>query len=60
VFQRKYDEASHCVEAILRLLGSGLAQMTGGVRQDDWRNLSPNSGKSFRANLPLSLRELLG
>jgi sulfite reductase (ferredoxin) len=35
VFQRKYDEAAHCTEAILRLLGSGLAQLLGGARQDD-------------------------
>ncbi|MES1982293.1 MAG: nitrite/sulfite reductase [Pseudomonadota bacterium] len=35
VFQRKYDEAAHCTEAILRLLGSGLAQLLGGTRQDD-------------------------
>jgi sulfite reductase beta subunit-like hemoprotein len=35
VFQRKYDEAAQCNEAILRLLGSGLAQLLGGIRQDD-------------------------
>ena len=35
VFQRKLDEALHCNEAILRLLGSGVAQLLGGARQDD-------------------------
>ncbi|KXS33642.1 MAG: Sulfite reductase (Ferredoxin) [Candidatus Gallionella acididurans] len=40
VFQRKYDEAAQCNEAILRLLGSGLAQLLGGVRQDDLDKLS--------------------
>jgi sulfite reductase (NADPH) hemoprotein beta-component len=39
VFQRKYDEAVQCNEAILRLLGSGLAQLLGGVRQDDLNKL---------------------
>jgi len=40
VFQRKYDEAALCNEAILRLLGSGLAQLLGGVRQDDLNKLA--------------------
>lgn len=40
VFQRKYDEAAQCNEAILRLLGSGVAQLLGGVRQDDLNKLS--------------------
>ncbi|MBI5431111.1 MAG: nitrite/sulfite reductase [Nitrosomonadales bacterium] len=35
VFQRKYAEAAQCNEAILRLIGSGLAQLLGGVRLDD-------------------------
>ena len=30
VFQRKYNEASQCNESILRLLGSGVAQLLGG------------------------------
>ncbi|MDD2775191.1 MAG: nitrite/sulfite reductase [Gallionella sp.] len=34
VFQRKYAEAAVCNEAILRLLGSGLAQLLGGIRQE--------------------------
>ena len=40
VFQRKYDEAAQCNEAILRLLGSGLAQLLGGVRQEDLSKLA--------------------
>lgn len=40
VFQRKYDDAAHCSEAILRLLGSGLAQLLGGIRQDDLTRLA--------------------
>ncbi|MGA7749747.1 MAG: nitrite/sulfite reductase, partial [Gallionella sp.] len=40
VFQRKYDEAAQCNESILRLLGSGLAQLLGGVRQDDLDKLA--------------------
>jgi sulfite reductase (NADPH) hemoprotein beta-component len=35
VFQRKYVEAAQCNESILRLLGSGVAQLLGGARQDD-------------------------
>jgi len=40
VFQRKYDEAAQCNEAILRLLGSGVAQLLGGIRQDDLGKLA--------------------
>jgi sulfite reductase (NADPH) hemoprotein beta-component len=40
VYQRKYDEAAQCNEAILRLLGSGLAQLLGGIRQDDLNKLA--------------------
>jgi sulfite reductase beta subunit-like hemoprotein len=37
VFQRKYEEAAQCSEAILRLLGGGLVQLLDGIRQDDSR-----------------------
>ncbi|MDO8463812.1 MAG: nitrite/sulfite reductase [Gallionella sp.] len=40
VFQRKFDEAAQCNEAILRLLGSGVAQLLGGIRQDDLGKLA--------------------
>ncbi len=40
VFQRKYDEAAQCNEAILRLLGSGVAQFLGGMRQEDLGKLA--------------------
>jgi sulfite reductase beta subunit-like hemoprotein len=40
VFQRKFDEAAQCNEAILRLLGSGVAQLLGGVREDDLDKLA--------------------
>ena len=40
VFQRKYGEAVQCNEAILRLLGSGVAQLFGGVRLDDLGQLA--------------------
>lgn len=40
VFQRKYSEAAQCNESILRLLGSGVAQLLGGARQDDLAQLS--------------------
>jgi len=40
VFQRKFDEAAQCNEAILRLLGSGVAQLLGGVREDDLGKLA--------------------
>ncbi|MGA9666235.1 MAG: nitrite/sulfite reductase [Gallionella sp.] len=40
VFQRKFDEAAQCNEAILRLLGSGVAQLLGGVRIDDLAKLA--------------------
>lgn len=40
VFQRKFDEAAQCNEAILRLLGSGVAQLLGGSRQDDLGKLA--------------------
>jgi len=35
VFQRKYRDAVQCNESILRLIGSGLAQLLGGNRHDD-------------------------
>ncbi|MBI5626246.1 MAG: nitrite/sulfite reductase [Nitrosomonadales bacterium] len=40
VFQRKFGEAAQCNEAILRLLGSGVAQLMGGNRQDDLGQLA--------------------
>jgi len=40
VFQRKYAEAAQCNESILRLLGSGVAQLLGGARLDDLRLLA--------------------
>jgi sulfite reductase (ferredoxin) len=40
VFQRKFDEAAQCNAAILRLLGSGVAQLLGGVREDDLDKLA--------------------
>jgi hypothetical protein len=40
VFQRKYVEAAQCNEAILRLLGGGLAQLLGGIRSDDLNKLA--------------------
>ena len=40
VFQRKYGEAAQCNESILRLLGSGVAQLFGGVRLDDLAQLA--------------------
>ena len=40
VFQRKYADAAHCTEAILRLLGSGVVQLLGGKRQEDLGELA--------------------
>src|SRR3989338_5505082 len=40
VFQRKFDEAAQCNEAILRLLGAGVAQLRGGARLDDLGKLA--------------------
>jgi sulfite reductase (ferredoxin) len=40
VFQRKYGEAAQCNEFILRLLGSGVAQLLGGARLDDLDRLA--------------------
>ncbi|MDP2760225.1 MAG: nitrite/sulfite reductase, partial [Sideroxyarcus sp.] len=40
VFQRKYAEAAQCNESILRLLGSGVAQLLGGARLDDLQQLA--------------------
>lgn len=40
MFQRIYEDAAHCNAAILRLLGSGLAQLLNGVRQDDLGQLA--------------------
>jgi sulfite reductase (ferredoxin) len=40
VYQRKFDEAAQCNESILRLLGSGMAQLLGGVREDDLEKLA--------------------
>src|SRR3989338_2401417 len=40
VFPRKFDEAAQCNEAILRLLGSGVAQLLGGSRHDELNKLA--------------------
>lgn len=40
MFQRKYLEAAQCSESILRVLGSGLAQLLGGLRQDELAQLA--------------------
>jgi len=40
VFQRKYVEAAQCNESILRLLGSGVAQLLGGARQEELAKLT--------------------
>lgn len=40
VFQRKFGEAAQCNEAILRLLGSGVVQLLGGIRLDDLDKLA--------------------
>ncbi len=40
VFQRKYDEAAHCNEAILRLLGSGIVQLLEGAHDGDLDQLA--------------------
>jgi len=40
VFQRKYDEAAHCNEAILRLLGSGVVQLLEGAHDGDLGQLA--------------------
>ena len=60
VFQRKYDEAAHCVEAILRLLGSGLAQMVGGVRQDDLAKLVAQLGQLVPGELASEFARIVG
>lgn len=39
VFQRKYDEAAHCNEEMLRLLGGGVVELVGGKRQVDLAQL---------------------
>ena len=40
VFQRKYDEAAHCNEAILRLIGSGIVQLLEGAHQGNLEQLA--------------------
>ncbi len=40
VFQRKYDEAAHCNEATLRLLGSGIVQLLEGAHDGDLNQLA--------------------
>jgi sulfite reductase (NADPH) hemoprotein beta-component len=40
VFQRKFDEAAQCNEAILRVLGSGVAQLLGGSRHEELNKLA--------------------
>jgi sulfite reductase (ferredoxin) len=40
MFQRKFAEAAQCNESILRILGSGLAQLLGGIRQDELGKLA--------------------
>ncbi|MBI3903102.1 MAG: nitrite/sulfite reductase [Nitrosomonadales bacterium] len=45
MFQRKFVEAAQCNESILRILGSGLAQLLGGIRQDDLNKLAIQLGQ---------------
>ena len=52
VFQRKYDEAAQCNEAILRVLGSGLAQLLGGVRLDDLSKLGEQLKQLVPGTIP--------
>ena len=40
VFQRKFEEAGHCNEAILRLLGSGVAQLLGESPLNDLQQIA--------------------
>ena len=60
VFQRKYEEAAHCVEAILLLLGSGLAQIAGGVRQDDLAKLVAQLGQIVPGELASEFARIVG
>ncbi len=45
MFQRKYAEAAQCNESILRILGSGLAQLLGGFRQEELGKLGAQLGQ---------------
>ena len=60
VFQRKYDEAALCVEAILRLIGNGLAQMAGGLRQDDLDKLAAQLVRIVPDELTTEFAQLVG
>ena len=58
VFQRKYDEAAHCNEAILRLIGGGLAQLLGGARLTDLPALAEQLATLAPAELAAELAQL--
>ena len=45
MFQRKYAEAAQCNESILRILGGGLAQLLGGIRQEEMGKIAVQLGQ---------------
>jgi sulfite reductase (NADPH) hemoprotein beta-component len=58
-FQRKYNEAASCNEAILRLLGNGLAQLLGGVRLDKLELLAQQLSDIAPAELATTFARLV-
>ena len=59
MFQRKYEEAAQCSESILRVLGSGLAQLLGGLRQDDLVQLAVQLQQLAPAEIAHGFEQLL-
>ncbi len=59
MFQRKYAEAAQCSESILRVLGSGLAQLLGGLRQDDLVQLAVQLQQLAPAEIAHGFEQLL-
>ena len=59
MFQRKYAEAAQCSESILRVLGGGLAQLLGGLRQDDLTQLAAQLHQLAPADIAQEYEQLL-
>ena len=59
MFQRKYEEAAQCSESILRVLGGGLVQLLGGLRQDDLAQLVAQLQQLAPAEIAQEFEQLL-
>jgi sulfite reductase (NADPH) hemoprotein beta-component len=60
VFQRKYEEAAHCNEAILHLLGAGIVQLLEGVHNGDLSQIAAQLQQLAPAGLAGDFAQITG